>query len=144
VLHLPAHQALPTRGEANLWKRIQPLIEAGGLRPPRVREIAHELDLELKPLEAFLARAVELGWLFRVAENRYFPPMALAELAAMAEELAGAEGFNAAQYRDRSGIGRNVTIELLEFFDRIGFTRRTGELRRTQRPAKGLFTAEGA
>jgi selenocysteine-specific elongation factor len=143
MLHLPSHQAQPTRGEANLWKRIQPVIEAGGLRPPRVREIAHELDLDLKPLEAFLVRAVELGWLFRVADNRYFPPQALAELARIAEALAGEDGFNAAQYRDRSGIGRNVTIELLEFFDRIGFTRRTGEFRQPIRAAKDLFSAEG-
>jgi len=140
VLYAPDHQPQPTRAEANLWKRIEPLIEDGGLKPPRVREIAAGLDLELKTVEAFLARAVELGWLFRVADNRYFPPDVLAELAAMAEELAGdGEGFNAAAYRDRSGIGRNVTIEVLEFFDRIGFTRRSGELRRPQRPAAGLF-----
>jgi selenocysteine-specific elongation factor len=143
VLHTPGHQAQPTRSEANLWKRVEPLIVEGGLRPPRVREIAHALDLDLKVLESFLARSVELGWLFRVADNRYFPPAALAELAAMVEDLvADGEGFNAAQYRDRSGVGRNVAIELLEFFDRIGFTRRTGELRRPLKPAKGLFTAE--
>lgn len=144
VLHTPGHQAQPTRGEANLWKRVEPLIAEGGLRPPRVREIAHALDLDLKVLENFLARSVELGWLFRVADNRYFPPTALAELAVMVEELAAnGEGFNAAQYRDRSNVGRNVAIELLEFFDRIGFTRRTGELRRPLKPAKGLFMVEG-
>ncbi|MBM3561280.1 MAG: hypothetical protein FJX53_15680 [Alphaproteobacteria bacterium] len=87
---------------------------------------------------------MELGWLFRVADNRYFPPTALAELAAMVEELAAnGEGFNAAQYRDRSSVGRNVAIELLEFFDRIGFTHRIGELRRPLKPGKGLFMVEG-
>ena len=30
-------------------------------------------------------------------------------------------------FRDRSGIGRNLAIEVLEYFDRIKFTRRVGD-----------------
>jgi selenocysteine-specific elongation factor len=37
--------------------------------------------------------------------------------------------LTAAAFRDRSGIGRNVTIEVLEYFDRIRFTRRVGDAR---------------
>ena len=32
------------------------------------------------------------------------------------------------QFRDASGMGRNVVIEVLEHFDRKGFTRRAGRL----------------
>jgi selenocysteine-specific elongation factor len=32
-------------------------------------------------------------------------------------------------FRDRSGIGRNVAIDVLEFFDGKGFTRRQGNER---------------
>ena len=45
--------------------------------------------------------------------------------------------FTAAAYKDRSGIGRNVTIELLEFFDKEGFTRREGDARRIVREWRG-------
>ncbi len=38
--------------------------------------------------------------------------------------------FSAAEYRDRSGIGRNLTIEVLEFLDAAHVTRRFGERRR--------------
>jgi selenocysteine-specific elongation factor len=51
----------------------------------------------------------------------------------MAAELARAsvDGyFDAAQFRNRSGIGRNLTIEVLEHLDRIGLTRYAGGRRR--------------
>ncbi|MBH8828986.1 SelB C-terminal domain-containing protein, partial [Pseudomonas aeruginosa] len=36
----------------------------------------------------------------------------------------------AAQFRDRLGIGRKRSIQILEHFDRIGLTRRIGNDRR--------------
>ena len=46
-----------------------------------------------------------------------------------AASLAEPDGFTAADYNRRTGIGRNVAIEVLEFLDALGLTRRTGELR---------------
>ena len=51
--------------------------------------------------------------------------------------------FDAKAYRDRSGIGRNVTIEVLEFLDRAGLTRRRGDVREIVAPAASLFGAAG-
>ena len=34
-----------------------------------------------------------------------------------------------AEFRDHFGCGRNVLIEVLEYFDAIGFTRRVGNAR---------------
>ena len=48
--------------------------------------------------------------------------------------------FTTAAYRDASGIGRNLTVDMLEYFDRIGFTRRVDDThRRILRYAKTLF-----
>ena len=60
----------------------------------------------------------------------------------VARELAEANpegGFTAAAFKDRSGIGRNLTIELLEFFDRAGVTRRVGDTRVLQPGGDRLF-----
>ena len=43
------------------------------------------------------------------------------------------------QFRDATGIGRNLAIEVLEYFDRVGFTRRSHEGRRILKPAAELF-----
>ena len=38
--------------------------------------------------------------------------------------------FTVRQFRDASGVGRNVVIEVLEYFDSRGFTQRIGDTRR--------------
>ncbi|MDP6705523.1 MAG: selenocysteine-specific translation elongation factor [Alphaproteobacteria bacterium] len=141
-LHLPSHAAQPTDEEAAIWQRVAPILEAGGLKAPRVREIAEELRLDLSKLEAFLARAQQLGLVLRVTQNRSFLPETVLALAEIAEALAAEapDGlFEAKAYRDRSDIGRNLTIEVLEYFDRVGFTRRSTEGRRVLKPAAEAF-----
>jgi selenocysteine-specific elongation factor len=67
---------------------------------------------------------------------------ALNQLGTMAYELsnAGDNGqFNAAAFRDRSGIGRNLTIELLEHFDKVKLTKRQGDLRAVIKPVDEIF-----
>lgn len=132
-LAAPGHAVTFAEHEERLWKRIEPLLEEGGLRPPRVRELANELGVDHKPVEALLKRAARMGLLAPVAENRFFPPAAIDGLMAIAREAAAnsPDGlFSAKDFRDRSGIGRNVTIEVLEYLDKSGFTRREGEVRR--------------
>jgi len=143
IRHLPGHKAKLAAGEQTVWQQIFPLLESGGLRPPVVWQIASELDLPADEIERVLKRAAALGFSVQVAKNRFLLPAAVRRLADIAEELAGESEdglFLAAQYRDRSGIGRNLTIELLEYFDRAGFTRRSGAARRTLCLASALFS----
>ena len=115
-----------------LWEEIEPLLLEGGLRPPRVRELAQALDEEPDRVEAVLRRAANLALVAPVAKNRFFPPSTLDGLVAVARKLAAASAdghFTAQQFKDASGIGRNVTIEVLEYLDHIGSTKRLGEAR---------------
>ena len=139
-VHRPGHRAALAPEEEALWQRIEPLVTEGGLRPPRVRELADMLKVDHTRVDRVLRQAGRFGLVRRVADNRWFPPAALKGLAEIAETLAAesADGrFTAAAYKDRSGIGRNVTIELLEFFDKEGFTRREGDARRIVREWRG-------
>ncbi len=132
VWRLPEHRPRLTQADERLWKRVSPLLATKNLRPPRVREIAAALALEPQSVERFLARAERLGRVARVADNRFFLPDTLARLAEIAGELADASAdgaFTAAAFKDRSGIGRNLTIQILEFLDKMGATRRLGQAR---------------
>jgi selenocysteine-specific elongation factor len=135
---LPGHAPrLAPLDEAH-WARVRPLLEAAGTRPPRVRELAAELGLEPDAAEALLVRLEKFGLLSRVASNRFFPPDAVRELAEAAEALVAESeesAFTAAEFARRTGIGRNLTIQVVEYLDRIGVTKRQGELRRMARPA---------
>ena len=132
-LRLPEHRAvLPPKEQALLDKLIAPLRDAG-IRPPIVGELAALLGLERAELLAFARDMARRGHLLPIAPNRFFVPESLAELAAIAARLADASAdgsFDAASYRDASGLGRNLTIEVLEFLDRSGITRRLGERRK--------------
>jgi len=132
VWRLPEHQPRLTQADARLWERVRPLLAVEDLRPPRVREIAATLALEPAAVERFLSRAERLGRVAKVADNRFFLPETLARLADIGRELAegSSDGtFTAATFKNRSGVGRNLTIRILEYLDKIGATRREGDTR---------------
>jgi selenocysteine-specific elongation factor len=129
VLRLPDHRARLSAEDEAAWTGVAALLGGAGLRPPRVREVAEALVVEPEVAEALLERCERFGRVLRVAPNRFFLPATVAALAREAAALAEPDGFTAADFNRRTGLGRNVAIEVLEFLDRIGITRRTGELR---------------
>lgn len=129
---LPEHRPRLSNADEKLWAQVRPLFIQAELRPPRVREIAEQLALEPTAVERFLRRAERLGRVAKVADNRFFLPETLAQLAAIAHDLAAAapeRAFTAAMFNDRSGVGRNLTIQILEYLDKMGATRRIGDAR---------------
>ena len=127
-VRLGSHAVRIGAADEAIWKKVRPALKKNALRPPSLAELAASLKEDAKRLEAALARLERHGLVVRVAKNRFFLPDAVGELKSIAAELARKEGrILAAAYRDRSGIGRNVAIEVLEYFDRIKFTRRAGD-----------------
>ena len=119
--------------DAALLARLQALLPPAGLRPPIVGDLALQLGLPLPVLQEGLARLVARGLLVRVAPNRFYLPATVAQLEAEARALAAASadgGYDAAAYRDHTGIGRNLTVQVLEFLDRMGVTRFDGRRHR--------------
>ncbi len=140
-LKLRNHQPTIPAAEQQLWSRVAPMLPPEQTRPPVVTALAVELGLEPAELDAALQRFAARGLLTRVVANRYFHPLAVCRLAGVAEQIAaGHHGEIAVRtYRDISGIGRNLTIEVLEYFDGQGFTRRIGESRRIIRRSHEVF-----
>ena len=84
-------------------------------------------------MRKLLIQVARMGQVYRVAHDHYFDRAAVAQLADLFRELArdASDGsVSAAQFRDRIGTGRKLAIHILEFFDRIGYTRRFGDLHR--------------
>lgn len=123
-VRLATHRAQMSAAEEALWKRVRPLLERGGVRPPTVAELAGACDAESRCVEAMLARLARAGSVVRVSRNRYFLPSAVKRLEGMVLERSV---ITAGQFRDRAGIGRGLAIEVLEFFDRMHLTRRVGD-----------------
>ncbi len=139
---LTGHRPALVAADAALWERVAALLDVDDMRPPRIREIAEELDVDLRVLEQFFARVTRMRMVHRVADNRYYLTETLRRLAHVAELVArkSPDGlFDARAFRDASGIGRNVAIQVLEFFDGLGLTKREGDARRIHRPAAQVF-----
>ncbi|KRB67917.1 selenocysteine-specific translation elongation factor [Noviherbaspirillum sp. Root189] len=132
-LRLKTHQAVLSAEDTALLDQVNAVLSSTGLRPPIVGDLARQLDMSQNMLVDFLERASRLGHLVRVAKNRYFLPETLERLAGIATQLTAESksgSFDAASFRDRSGIGRNLTIEVLEFMDEMHITRFGGGRRR--------------
>ena len=142
----PGHAPALSGEDARLWKAVATELGPRATRPPVVSELSARLRVDKPALLAFLKRSLGRRQLMRVADNRYFHPEALASLARIAVELAkdDPEGrFDAATFRDRSCIGRNLTIQVLEHFDAVGLTRRLGDRRIVVGSPDELFGAAG-
>ena len=129
--------------DAKLWNRIEPVLLTSG-RPRTVWEVSEALGIAQQEVARFLKRAQAAGLVTQVSRNRFMTPAALAALAATAETglaASGGDRFAVADFRDWSGLGRNLSIEMLEYFDRAGFTRRAGNERIIRRPAAEVFAA---
>jgi selenocysteine-specific elongation factor len=129
-LRLASHRVEVNPADAALWQRVEPLLEGAALRPPTVTELATSAGMDPKKIETALSRLARHGKVVRVSKNRFFLPSSLKKLEGVAADLERGTGeLTAAAFRDRTGIGRNLAIEVLEFFDRIKFTRRVGDAR---------------
>ena len=145
-VRLPDHRPRMSAADEALWRGLETLLEEGGTRPPLIGEIAERTGMDTRRIATFLGRAAKLGLVVGAAKNRYFTPAALRSLAesleAAAEDSAD-RTVTAASFRDKAGIGRNLAIEVLEYFDKIRFTRRAGNERKILRPADQVFGASG-
>ncbi len=122
--------SLPAK-ESKLWTAIEPILVNAGTRPPVVHDLAAELKISPADLKKSLDIITKAGLLVRPVNNRYFLPATIALLKEAMTSAAGeGDGFTVQQYRDTTGLGRNLSIEILEFFDYQGLTKRIGDQRK--------------
>jgi selenocysteine-specific elongation factor len=124
-LHLPEHRVQLAASDRELWQTLKPLLEVDPCNPPRVREVARATGIGEESVRSLFKRVARIGEAWPVANDHYFTAAAVADLAHRVAAICSRDGFaRAATLRDEIGGGRKVAIHILEFFDRIGYTRR--------------------
>jgi len=124
-LHLPEHSVTLSESDQTLARKLQPLIAAGRFDPPWVRDLAARVHEPEERVREVLRKQVTQGGVYQVVRDLFYDRERIAELA----DIVGAGmreqgGVNAARFRDTLGLGRKRAIQILEFFDRVGYTRR--------------------
>ncbi len=135
-LHSPSHQLVLTPQDERIWNTVQLLIAAQRFSPPRTRDMVPPTGIAEPALRLALRRIARFGRLVEVAHDHFFLRETLAEMTTIAAQL---EPLTVAAFRDRLGIGGKVAIQVLEFFDTAGVTRRQGDARRIRPERAGLF-----
>ena len=126
---LPRHVATDNPADEKMWQALKPLLDNAGFNVPPLRELAPAANLKEAILKDFLHRKARTSEVIRVTPERFYPRATLAQLAAVAQvvtQTVPGGQFTAAQYRDATGVGRGLAIEIRECLDRLGITQRIG------------------
>lgn len=123
-LHLPDHNPGFSAEQQAIWEKIDALF---GDDPWWVRDLAAEISEDEQRVRQLLRFAAQLGLVTAILKDRYYRNDRIQAFADLIRELDQTQGAtSAADFRDRLGIGRKLAVQILEYFDRIGFTRRRG------------------
>jgi len=109
------------------WAKLEQKLDQ--LQPPSTGDLAKQTDTPQAQLEKDLKALAKRGYVVHIAVHRFYLPAQLKQVVQHIHQLAAEKPFSVKEFRDRTGIGRNVAIEVLEYFDGRGFTRRQGNER---------------
>jgi len=129
-LHLPEHRITLGEHELELAQKLRSAIAAGRFDPPWVRDLAHTVGAPDEEVRALLRKCVVQGGVYQIVRDLFYDRGCVRELARTLKGLVDEHGaVEAAHFRDAIGVGRKRSIQILEFFDRVGYTRRTQHAR---------------
>jgi selenocysteine-specific elongation factor len=116
--------------QRKLKDRIVEAHAAAGFAPPEPKEFANLAGGNAGALKEIFEVAVAEGLLVRVTDELYLSAETEAEMRRrVAERLAAGPGATVAEVRDLLGTTRKYAVPICEYLDRIGLTKRDGDLR---------------
>ena len=124
LIHLPQHQLFLTDKDLRIWQQMQLLYPENG-EPLWVSDFSEQLKIDTKEIKALCSKLVQLGYLIKVVKDRYVQTSSLYDYAnKIRDYLKYKEDLETAEFRQLINMGRKVSIQLLELFDKTGFTQR--------------------
>ncbi len=146
-----AHHALPTHdaslqgADKVMWEKLKPLLDEGGIHPPRFSDmLLRDRTLRKDQVLRLMQRLQRMGAVHPVGAEYFIQTPHLLDLAARAFALAEADPnkrLNVKALRESTGISRHLSMPLVEYFDEIGLTKRDDIGRHFRRdPRKVLQT----
>lgn len=123
-LHLPEHKAGFTAEQEAIWQKAASLF---GDEPWWVRDLARETHTDEQTMRQVLRHAAQQGLIVAIVKDRYYRNDRILAFANLIRDCDRVQGSTcAADFRDQLNVGRKLAIQILEYFNRTGFTRRRG------------------
>lgn len=125
-LHMPQHGLVFDAQQQLIWQQIHPLFSRN--EAWWVRDLALESGHEEDTMRRVLKKAAQMGLITAIVRDRYYSHEQINYFASLIHRYCMEnEVIFAADFRNELGIGRKLAIQILEFFDKSGFTRRKGD-----------------
>lgn len=126
-LHLPEHKIQFSSEEQARWADVLNEFEKADGQAIWVRDMANALATDEAVMRNFMYKAGKLGYLTPIVKDRFFLTETVYAYARLIKQIAEQEGkASVNEVRDRLNFGRKLTVQLMEYFDRVGFLRRKG------------------
>ena len=144
-LALPSHDASLQGADKQLWEKLKPWLDEGGIHPPRFTDmLLRDRTLRKDQVLRLMQRLQRMGQIHPVGAEYFIQTVHLLHLATQAYVLTEADPnkrLNVKELRESTGISRHLSVPLVEYFDAIGLTKRDEIGRHFRRdPRKVLMT----
>jgi selenocysteine-specific elongation factor len=134
---VPTHTQQFDPRQKQMLDRIEAMYLEKMFAPPSVQEITAALKTNDKAVEQAIKILIEQQTLCRVEQGMYFHAEAIAQARSrIAEHIAGkGQGrLESVDFKYLVDTTRKYALPLLDYMDKIGFTRRSGNTRYLKQP----------
>jgi selenocysteine-specific elongation factor len=118
-----------SKHEQRLYETILEAYRSAGCQPPTVEELQAGAQRNQASVPQLVELGVTDGNLVRISPEFFLHADVERQLRATLRERLAAGGLTLSQIRESLGTTRKYAVPLCEYLDRIGFTRREGDLR---------------
>ena len=127
---LAGHEPRLSQGEKKLKREIAEAYRAGGSSPPDPSEWAAKGGPRASAVPELLALLVDEEQIVEIGPGLYLGRDVEVEMRRRVfDRLSGGDGMTMAEIRDMLGTSRKFAVPIGEYLDRIGWTRREGDVR---------------
>lgn len=140
---IPGTQSTPGEKEKKTISLINTIMKDRRFNPPGFDEISTITGLPEADLLEIIAYLIDQGDLVKINEGIYFSKNAIEEGQTLLNEYFSRESeLTLATARDIFNTSRKYALPLIEYYDRMRFTRRVGDIRVKYNPSQANQTEE--
>ena len=130
LLALAGHATVLSPADRNLCNRLETLLREANLAPPLPADLAGTLGVDPARLEKLISLLIDQGLVLRPDAKVVLHRNAVAAAQKVLLDLFRTQNsFTTMEFRDALGVSRKYAVPLLDYFDTIRWTVRSGNRR---------------
>jgi len=129
-LAIPSHRETFSEDEQKLLENVESLFSGRRFNPPQRQDVIEHARASVEQVEKILRILIEQGHLVQVEKDLFFHSDAIEQARQTLIAFIKKEGkLESVKFKYLLDTSRKFAIPLLDYFDRIGVTRRVGNTR---------------